>query len=806
MTAFSARSAARSTMAGLALAALALAPGALVPPTSEAAQTGDQVTLYDINDFHGHLSQGRALACTLTDARADVPNSTLISSGDNIGGSEFASFLQQDNPTIDFLNALGLTASAAGNHEFDQGYDDLAGRVADRADFDYLAANVYTTDGSRALDAYSVVEAGDVKVAVVGAVTASTPSLVSPGGIEGIEFRDPVDSVNTAIDELEASGTDYDVLVVAYHEGADVSASAPGEAPETDSEVFRRIVEETSPEADAIYTAHTHKTYAYEAPVPGQDGEVRPIVQTGNYGVALSQLTLELGADGDWDATAEGNQLLDVGAAPLEQCDADADPAYLEAAGIADQAIEDAAGPAAEPVGKIAADLTTAWDPSVAAYQDGVWTATGPTGGSTKGDDRGSESSLSNMIADSMVWATHQDSYSGTAATIGVMNPGGVRAELWYPADGEEGDGVVTFAEANGVVPFANNLSTVDLTGAQVKELLEDQWQRDEDGEIPSRPFLALGLSDNVDYVYDSTLPERERILSITVDGEPLDPEATYTVVAASFLTEGGDNFWTFQEGTNRTDTGILDRDAFAEYLTAHEGIEPSFAQRGTEVQELQRGTQDGEESTPIIWRFSQFESRSLGAPQIESVQVTVGDQTYEAPYEADASTGELAAVVELDEWFCLPAGTHEVTVTALPETGTRVPALTLEIESSGDAPADCGGEPTEPTEPTDPEPTDPEPTEPEPTEPADPEPTQPSDPEPTEEPSAQPTDDATGDPTTAPVTTPVDPGAGDIDAGSDRDDLARTGAEIAPFAIGAAVLLLAGIGALVARRRLGRR
>lgn len=819
MTSLPVRGLARPTMAGLALAALALAPAAVLAPAADAAAPGDRVTLFDINDFHGHLSQGRALACTITDARAGLANTAMISSGDNIGGSEFASFLQEDNPTLDYLNALGLDASAVGNHEFDRGYEDLSGRVADRAEFPYLAANVFRADGSRALEPYTVVEAGDVKVAVVGAVTQSTPSLVSPGGIEGLEFRDPVDSVNQAVEELQASGTAYDVLVVSYHEGADVSAAEVGQAPETDSEVFAKIVGETTPEADAIYTAHTHKTYAYAAPVPGQDGETRPVVQTGNYGVAVSQLTLELGQDGDWDATAEGNQLLDVESAPIEQCDAAADPAYVEASQIADQAIEDAAGPAAEPVGEVAGDVTTAWDPSLAAYQDGVWTPTGPTGGSTKGDDRGSESSLSNLIADSMVWATQQDSYTGTTATIGVQNPGGVRAELWYAEDGGEGDGVVTFAEANGVVPFANNLSTVDLTGAQVKELLEDQWQRDENGEVPSRPFLALGLSSNVDYVYDSTLPERERILAITVDGEPIDPEATYTVVAASFLTEGGDNFWTFQEGTNRTDTGILDRDAFAEYLSAHEGIEPSYAQRGTEVQELQRGVQDGEGSTPIVWRFSNLESRSLGAPAIESVQVSVGEQTYEAPYVLDEATGEYAAVVELDEWYCLPAGTHDAVVTALPETGTRIPPITLEVESTGDAPAECGGEPTDP-EPTDPptgEPTDPptgEPTEPEPTdpgagEPTDPEPTDPGAGEPTDPGAGEPSEQPSADPTTPVVidpTMPAGPDHGDVGAGAEHDGLARTGAEAAPYAIGAGILLVAGIAALVIRRRLGRR
>ncbi|WP_347040820.1 hypothetical protein [Brachybacterium nesterenkovii] len=138
---------------GLVLApagASALAVGPL--PAQQAA--GTTVTLFKINDFHGRISSNaKPLACMLTEQRAALGtsgNSAFLSAGDNIGASEFASYIQDDQPTIDYLNALGLQASALGNHEYDRGQDDLTGRVETAADWTYLAANIDNADGTRA--------------------------------------------------------------------------------------------------------------------------------------------------------------------------------------------------------------------------------------------------------------------------------------------------------------------------------------------------------------------------------------------------------------------------------------------------------------------------------------------------------------------------------------------------------------------------------------------------------------------------------------------------------------------------------
>src|SRR5699024_1145157 len=225
----------------------------------------------------------------------------LFSAGDNVGGSAFESAVQNDEPTLDVLNAMEVDASAIGNHEYDQGLDDLQDRIEEHAEFPYLAANVYTAGTKdRVHDAYTVIDRDGVTVAVIGAVTTKTVGKVSPAAIEGLDFGDPVDAVNDVVDEMTAAGVEYDVLVASYHEGASATAD-PGVAPANTDPIFDKIVEETSPEVDAIFNGDSHRAYNYNAPVPGHEGQERALVQTGSSPAYLGTPTLALGGHGDWD-------------------------------------------------------------------------------------------------------------------------------------------------------------------------------------------------------------------------------------------------------------------------------------------------------------------------------------------------------------------------------------------------------------------------------------------------------------------------------------------------------------------------
>ncbi|WP_231979413.1 5'-nucleotidase C-terminal domain-containing protein [Tessaracoccus coleopterorum] len=162
---------------------------------------------------------------------------------------------------------------------------------------------------------------------------------------------------------------------------------------------------------------------------------------------------------------------------------------------------------------------------------------------------------------------------NGNPNFIGLQNPGGTRDSF------NAGD--ITYREAAMTLPFANSLFTTEITGAQFKTVLEQQWQRDQEGKVPSRPFLQLGLSDNVTYTYDETLEEGSRITSIMVNGKPIDPAAKYTVGSGSFLIAGGDNFWELAKGTNTKDTGRADLEAWVNWVADSSPLSPDYTKRG---------------------------------------------------------------------------------------------------------------------------------------------------------------------------------------------------------------------------------
>ena len=527
-----------------------------------------ELQLLGINDFHGRLDDAVALAGTVEEQRArdDVDGSLFLSAGDNIGASPFVSSVQQDEPTIEALGEMGLETSAVGNHEFDRGLEDLLGRVgvdgeSGLADYPVLGANVYRGD-QPVLPEYSLHEVDGVTIGVIGVVTQETGSLVSPSGIEGITFGDPVEATNRVVDELtDGAGDEADVLVLAAHEGAPEGAatSTPEEQLAEDT-AFAAIVTGVSAEVDAIFTGHTHQQYAWQAPVPGGEG-TRPVVQTGSYADALGRVVL------DYDTATGEVTSSTVENLPLTETPADelvaTYPRVAEVAATvaAAQAYADEVG--SEVLGSVTGDITRAFT------EAGV-------------EDRGSYSALGGLVADTYVYGTTLNPVED--ADLGLVNPGGLRADLLY---GE--DGVITLAEANAVTPFANDLVVVPLTGAQLVQVLEQQWQP----EGSSRPFLALGTSQELTWSYDPEAPAGSRIIvdSVRVSGEPLDPGATYRVATNSFLASGGDNFTAFAEGQTEL-TGLIDFDALAAYLRERSPLSPEDYTGRVTVGEAPEGPQ----------------------------------------------------------------------------------------------------------------------------------------------------------------------------------------------------------------------
>ena len=251
------------------------------------------------------------MAGAVKQLRADNPNTVFAAAGDLIGASTFESFIDQDKPTIDALNSAGLEVSSVGNHEFDQGYDDLVNRVMKPYDastnpkggakWEYIAANRQVRPtGLDALTPTWTKTMNGVKVGFVGAVTEHLPELVSPAGIADIEVTDIVTAVNAKADELKADGADIVVMLV--HEGAGgTDCAAMDDDPTSD---FGSIITGIDDNVDAIVSGHTHLEYNCEFTVQDWAARVvtvtkRPVVSAGQYGAALNQIVFDVDPDTD---------------------------------------------------------------------------------------------------------------------------------------------------------------------------------------------------------------------------------------------------------------------------------------------------------------------------------------------------------------------------------------------------------------------------------------------------------------------------------------------------------------------------
>ncbi|WP_224760554.1 ExeM/NucH family extracellular endonuclease [Salinibacterium sp. ZJ450] len=525
-----------------------------------------EIEILTVNDFHGRLEAatgtppipGAAQMGGMVDFwEAANPNTTFVGAGDMIGASTFTSFIQQDQPTIDALNAMGFDGSSFGNHEFDQGRADVDDRILEAADWPYLAANLYDrATGQPAYEEYFLQSFEGVTVGFIGAVTEALPELVSPAGIASLEVRSIVSEVNRVADYLtdgDAANGEADVLVLLVHEGA----ATPALASSTDDSAFGQIVLGVHPEIAAIMSGHTHLAYDHEVTVPGMD-RPRLVLSAGQYGSFYGHLDLSV------DPVTKEIVNFSAEVLPLSGFTPDAEVAQIVAAAVA----------VSRELGSVSVGQIT--DSLRRAVQNPIPPSPTLPAGNPFPENRGGESTLGNFVADVQLWTAEE-----LGADIALMNPGGLRADLVYASSGTgDPDGNVTYAEAANVQPFANTLTTLTLTGAQLKQVLEEQWQP----AGAQRPFLKLGVSEGLEYTYDPTAAAGSRITAIYLNDQLVAAADTFTVVANSFLAAGGDNFFTLAQGTDRADSGRIDLQSMVDYFKANPVASPSFAQRSVGV------------------------------------------------------------------------------------------------------------------------------------------------------------------------------------------------------------------------------
>lgn len=632
-----------------------------------------RIQVIGTNDFHGRLlpsggdSAGASvLSGAVKELRGDNPNTLFVAAGDLIGASTFESFILDDKPTIDALNAAGLDVSAVGNHELDKGYADLRNRVMAPYDAEnnplggaqwrYIAANLQLkTTGNPAVPATWIRTVDGVRTGFVGAVTEDLPALVSPDGIADLEVTDIVDSVNAEAADLRAKGVDLVIMLV--HEG---SASTSCTSPQFTDEAttWGNITQNVSSDVDAIVSGHTHLAYNCAFTVEdwvAEDRAVtkRPVVSAGQYGQNLNQLVFTLD-DATGDLVALSQDVIGIAGTGYPN-----DPAV-------DAIVADA---------KAEADVLGA---RVLGTMEGGFSRAKLANGTT--ENRGGESTLGNQVAEVQRWATEKPESGG--AQIAFMNPGGLRDDMQGTVNGAVRD--LTYKQAAVVQPFANTLVNMDLTGAQIETVLEQQWQRTSAGQVPSRPFLRLGVSQGFSYTYVETpttvngAPTSQgEVTGMWLDGEPIDLDASYSVTVNSFLASGGDNFHELANGSGRADTGKVDLEAMVDYMAQFKDdpLAVDASQRAVEVEYPADAPAEYAPGDHVRFAVSSWSMSTAGDVKDTELEVRIGDDVIgTATVDNTVGTavfdtyGTAAVDVVLPE--TVPGGATELTLVG-PQTGT---------------------------------------------------------------------------------------------------------------------------------------
>jgi 5'-nucleotidase len=607
----------RRTRAGAvaALAAVALVTGSLAGASASApegpnakrvyqakAKAKDKVVKLDLlafNDFHGQLevvpstsSSGRinntpagggAYLAALLDAerrksRAAGATPITVAAGDLIGASPLLSAAFHDEPTIEAMNMMGLQVASVGNHEFDEGWRELrrmqnggclddgdgvngadscpGGKTFEGADFRYLGANVVWKEQKKrkratVFPAVKVMNVKGEKVAFIGMTLEATDTIVSPAGIQEIDFLDEVETANALVPGLRKQGIKS--IIVLLHEGVQpADPTAYNDCPGVSGPGLE-IAQNLSPAIDAVVSGHTHQPY--NCVVEDPKGKPRLLTSASSLGRIVSKLHFLINAQtGDIvrpAAFAHNMIVQNTGNAPTDQGILDLIAMYTElVAPIRDEVIGHI-----DPVGTVSQSITRT------------------------ADTNGADSALGNLIADAQKADTTID--DNGPPVIALMNPGGIRADL-----NENVAGDITYGAAFSVQPFNNLVASVDLTGAEIKTILNQQWNGGNEGT--NRKILQVsGLS----YTWDlsqALLPGTEALVGdvmVDDDGDPgtamvpLEDDTTYRVVANNFIVDGGDNFTGFAAGENRV-TGGLDIDSLREYLIANDPVSPTPTDR----------------------------------------------------------------------------------------------------------------------------------------------------------------------------------------------------------------------------------
>ena len=457
------------------------------------------------------------------EAQYGAGNVTLVDAGDAIQGGPIGT-LSKGSYIVDIMNEVGYDLAIPGNHEFDYGMDNFLTLAKEKAEYTYLCCNFTDLEGKSVLDAYKVVDYGDVSVGYVGidtpeSFTKSTPTYFQDAEgnyiysfSQGNEGADLYAAVQKAVDAAVADGADY--VVALGHLGNEGS---------TDVWTSKSVIANTTG-IDVFIDGHSHETY--DETVQNKDGEDVVLAQTGTKLANIGKVVID---------TKTG----DITAELVSGYDKQDETVAAYVAGVN----EEFAGVLQEVVAKSDVALTTL-DP-----------ATGERA------VRNAETNLGDLCADAYRVLLGAD--------IAFVNGGGIRADI--------AAGDITYEDIINVHPFGNEACLVETTGQDILDALEMgvRLYPEENGG-----FLQVS---GISYTIDASVPssvvlsdEGEfvkvdgdyRVKDVMVGDEPLDVTKTYTLASHNYmLKSGGDGFVMFKDDTVLKDCVMIDNQVLINYI-----------------------------------------------------------------------------------------------------------------------------------------------------------------------------------------------------------------------------------------------
>lgn len=457
----------------------------------------------------------------------------LIDAGDIYQGTPLGT-LTEGAAIIEYMNAVGYDAMALGNHDFDNGWQNLK-HLAQTAQFPFLAANlqrISTGQLAEFVKPYIIKDYNGVKIGLVGLTLSTTPTMSFPENVADLEFLSEVETLQKYIPEIRGQGVNTIIAVthtwLAYDPKAAYlelqeklqrdpqSVGKGGNALEIASIV---------PGVDVMFTGHLHRGF-YQ---PWEDPVNHTLIFQ-NY--------------------ANGSNLGHVNFYIHRQSGRLAGYDFVSDEGALFTLFEDDFLPDPELARKI--------DELVRRSEAGFDEVIGSARGNFKRASQG-ESALGNLIVDAMLEAVQAD--------IAMANLGTLRAELRA--------GPITPREIFKIMPFGNRIVVLQVDGQLIRDLIEDRVSG------TSRGMLIAGCR----VVVDRKRPNGQRVVKLTLNGAEIEPRRQYRLAVSDYLAEGNSGFsrLTSVPVTQSNYTGLLVRQAIIDYVRKHSPLTPRIDGRWQE-------------------------------------------------------------------------------------------------------------------------------------------------------------------------------------------------------------------------------